>query len=762
MPDVEKLLNAIDAAEQYSFGSDEDSELQSDRARAIDYYLGRNIDPAPEGRSQVVDRSVFETIHWILPSLCRIFANGDDVVELVPFGPEDEEQAKQESDYLNYLVTQKNRWFETCLTWFQDALQTKNAYCLAFMDESVQVEKERYEFQSEESIALLTQEPGVEVIGFEQFPDEESSPQPMIDPITGQPVLDEMGQPVLQPRMLFNIEIRRKKPKRKLTFRVLPPERVKVSENTPSHTLEECDYFEYWEMKTLSQLRADGFDVPDDIASDEDLDTEEDNARDQFEEDFVRFDERPADPSMRRVKARTIWIRHDYDEDGIAELQRVLRVGREILFREEESRIPVACIVPYPNPHRHPGLSVADIVADIQRIKTAILRGGLDNLYQANSPRTVINDLINLDDMLVSRPGGVVRSEGDGPVEGNFAVIATPNIFPQAMEGLEYMDRIRESRTGVSRQFAGIENDALLEAKSATEVSQLSTMAAQRVEQIARIFASGIEHLFSVAHELVIKHGHQAEVVKLRGKWVQVDPSSWKTGRDMRIVVGYGAGNKDALASRLLVILNAQKEAIAGGLRVANEANVYEALVELTKASDFTAPQRFWTDPRTLPPPEPPADPIQVGAQIEAEKIQSNERTKAAEIDSNERVKAAEFAHKERLAEFDGRLKIALEEIKKGNSVDLEKLKGDIKNEPQRLETQKIVAESQAAQKEMIERLKAELREAIESIAQSLVERIEAPREIIRDNRGRPTGIRMNGIERTLRRDAQGRVQGLQ
>lgn len=754
MPDVEKLLNAIDAAEAHAYGSDDDSELQTARARAIDYYLGRNIDPAPEGRSQVVDRSVFETVQWILPSLCRIFANGDNIVELVPFGPEDEEQAKQETDYLNYLVTQKNRWFDICLTWFQDGLLMPNGYCLSYMEEVLQVEKDRYQGQSEDAVALLLQEDGVEVIGFQQYPDESAPPQAVIDQAT--------GQIVMQPKMLHDIEIKRVKPKKKLCFQVLPPERVKVAESTRDHTLGHCDYFEYWEWKTISQLRAEGFDVPDDITSDEDVDTEEDDARDRYEDQFAREGENPVDPAMRRVKARMIWIRHDYDEDGISEMQRVLRVGREILYREETTRIHVSSLTASILTHRHPGISVADMVAEIQRIKTAILRGGLDNLYLANNPRTVINDQINLDDMLVSRPGGVVRSEGDLPVAQNYAVIATPNVFPQAMEGLEYMDRMRESRTGVSRQFAGIENDTLLEAKSATEASQLSTMAAQRVEQIARIFASGVEYLFQVAHELVLKHGHQKEVVKLRGKWVTIDPSSWKTGRDMRIVVGYGAGNKDALASRLLKILQLQKEAATAGLPVASPQNIYEALVEFTKASDFTAPQRFWTDPSTVEPPPPPPDPITVGAEIEQAKIQSSERTKAADIESAERIKQAEMAHKERLAQFEAEVKVVLEQIKQGGSADIERLRGSIKNEPQRLETEKVVAEAQSGQQKLLEGLKAELRDAIESVAQSLAERMDAPREVVRGKDGRVSGVRVGGVERKVARDEQGRVTGLQ
>jgi hypothetical protein len=206
------------------------------------------------------------------------------------------------------------------------------------------------------------------------------------------------------------------------------------------------------------------------------------------------------------------------------------------------------------------------MVMDIQRIATAVLRQGLDSLYQSNSPRHAISDKVNLDDMQVTAPGWSVRlNDGAIPGEGHIVPLVTPFVFPQALEGLNYLDQVKEKRTGASRMTSGIDPDVQAKSPSGVAINQVSTMAAQRIEQIARIIASGVEELFSLAHELVLKSGHQAETVKLRGKWVTVDPASWKTGRDMRIVVGYGAGNKDMLMQRLMVILNAQKEAMMGG-----------------------------------------------------------------------------------------------------------------------------------------------------------------------------------------------------
>lgn len=774
MPDVERLLQAIDAASESAYGSDSGGtgggDLEHDRSFALDLYFGRNVEPAPQGRSQVVDRSVFETVQWLLPSLCRIFANGDNIVAFSPLGEEDEQAAEQEADYLNYVVTQRNPWFQIALTWFQDALLSKMGYCLAYIEEKIKTESETYENQSDEQVALLTQDQANQVVEFASSPDPSGEQEPVIDPVTQQPamqmtgLLDPMGnpqmQPMMQPKMLHNITIRQAIPEKKLCFKVLPPERCLVDVNTPSYTLEHSDYFEYWDFVTISYLRSLGFDVADDITSDSGSgETDEDDSRDLYSERFGD-DANPIDPAMRRVKARMCWIRHDYDDDGISELQLVFRVGQTILTKGGQpfiypvSRIPVGSITPIPNTHRHIGTSEADITGDVQRIKTAILRQGLDSLYLANNPRHAVSNQVNLDDMLVSRPGGLVRmveNSGALPGEGHILPIVTPFVFPQAVAGLEYMDQVRESRSGASRAFTGVDPGVLGQGNksSGIAINQLSTMASQRVEQIARVFASGVEYLFSVAHELVIKSGHQKETLKLRGKWVTIDPSTWKTGRDMRIVVGYGAGNKDALVARLVTILQAQKEAMSGGLRVANEANVYEALIELTKASDFSAPGRFWTDPRTLPPPEPQPSEAEIYAQVEAGKTQSSEKIKLAEITSQEQIKGAELQQKSWQANLDAEVKLLLEQMKQGGSVDIEKVRAHLRDAPVRVETEKIDNASKVLEQlvSLQDRQSVQF-EALGKRLESLVSEISLPSRIVRGKDGRAEGIervRTNG-----------------
>lgn len=710
--DNEALIRAIDQAEEFSYSSDDNSQLANDRAKAIDYYMGTNTDPAPEGRSQVVDRTVFETIQWILPSLVDIFANGDDVIAVGPVGPEDEKSAKQEGQYLNHVALKKTPWFQMCIDWFVDAMLTRNAYVYVYRDYKRNVEIERYERQTKAGIALLTQgpngqpDPDVEVIAVKEYPDPDGGQEPVMGPdgqpqmqpapippelqghiqqmqANGQPLPPPPMVPVMAPAMLYDITIRRTEKEGRYCLDVLPPERCKVSHRTPNFKLIECPYFEYYDYKTISDLRSMGFDVDDDIGSGDDDDdlTLEAYSRNRFMENVG--DDEPADPAMRRVKVRTIWVQHDFDGDGIAEMQRVLRVGREILDREEVGRIHVASLVPITLPHRHIGLSIADITMDIQDIKRAIMRGGLDNLYLSNNARIAVSNKANLDDVLISRPGQPVRVDTDaGDVAAHVVPLVTPFIFPQAIEALQFMGDVTENRSGVNRNFSGLDNNSLAPNQSGVAINQLTTMAAQRVKLIARIIADGMTDLFSILHEVILKSGHKREVVQIRGQWVEVDPATWKKRKDFNITVGYAAGNKDAMVQRLMMIASKQVEALQLGLPVCTPQNYYETQVEITKASDFTTPERFWTDPAKMPPkPPPPPDPIiaqaQIKAQADGQKAQLDAQLEQMKLQQQEVQSQRENELKKYIADQQAQVQLLVQGAEARHQRELEILKGE-------------------------------------------------------------------------------------
>lgn len=629
MPDTQRLLSAIEAEEGSAYGSEND-DLSNERARAIDFYYGRPMGNEVEGRSQVISKDVADTIEWIKPSIVRIFTAGEDVVKFDPIGPEDEESAKQETDYINFIIQQKNDWTNVLYEWVTDALLTRNAYCFAYWDDTPSYSKQSYQGLTEDQFMLIAQDTltgKLEITAHTAYPNPNIVPQPYVDPMAG-PVMDEFGQPLMMPvPNLHDVEFRQIRSSGCVKLAVLPPERCLVSERCKSMSLQDSPFFEFWEFKTISELREMGFDVPDNLADDGGTELGvADLARDYGKSMSLYERDLGNDPSMKRVRVRMVWIRHDYNQDGIAELLQCIVVGNEILRMDEVDTIPVACIVPTPVPHRHVGVSIADVVMDLQEIRSGMLRQIVDNTYLQNNGRYGLSNKVNLDDFLTSRPGGAVRVDTDGAdVGGHMYPLVHPFMATNALQVMEYLDQVRENRTGTSRYFTGVDQGALN--KTASGISQLTSAASQRVELMARVFASGVKELFRIVHELTLKNARSDDTIKLNGKWVTVDPRQWQQRSDMTVSVGLGVGNKEQLMANLQRILQYQMPSLQIG--IATPQNIYHTLSELSKAAGFPNVDKFWTDPANTPPQPPKPDPQMV--KIEAD-MKMNEQDNLTKI----------------------------------------------------------------------------------------------------------------------------------
>lgn len=705
--DDTRLLSAIESAEELAYGRQND-ELSVDREEAINAYLGKPYGNEVEGQSQIVSRDVMDTIEWIKPSLLRIFTGGDEIVRFDPVGPEDEETAKQETDYVNYVIQQKNNWFYIFNTWISDALLTKNAYAMAYWDEKEDTTKDRHEGLTEDQLALLAQDQSIEITGYSANP---------------------MGG--------FDVELQKKKKYGCVKIEVLPPERCLISQNTTGVSVRNTDFFGYWEMKTLSDLRSMGFDVDDDISDDAGSEFGlEDSARDQYGERGSILSTDPTDPSMRRVRVRMVWLKHDYDDDGLAEYRYCVVVGKTLLLNEECSGIPVACIVPTPLPHRHPGLSIADVVMDIQYIQSMIQRQILNNLYLSNNPRVGVDkDRVNIEDMLTSRVGGIVRTEGS-PHQSMMPLVV-PMVAAQGLPIIEFFNQVKENRTGTNRYFSGTDEGSLN--KTATGIAQLTSSAAQRVEMIARIVAEGVKELFGVVHELTLKHAREPEIVRLRNQWVPVDPREWKNRQDMTIAVGLGTGNKEVVAANMMNVLKTQMATLPIG--VASPEGIRESALELTKAYGFPSPEKFWPETQQKPPMDP-AKLQEAMKQLEQEK-QGIEQ---------------------------GKQQLQQEGIKikdEANKLELEKIEFDYAKSVATLELQHKSAQEQN-KRELAEvdpeGSSSKLKETKERLAQyeALVEQLQQPKEIIKGPDGRAIAVKQGDLVHEVIRGPDGRPQGLQ
>lgn len=659
------LLAAIDAGAESSYGTDESSALGRRRAESMEAYLGLNTNPAPDGRSQVVDRSVYETIQTILPSLVRIFASSsDEICKCVPTGPEDEEAAEQTTAVLNWCVREQNQWEQICQDWMLDSMLMCNGYVAAYWDENDALVRETYTGQSDDQVAAIVSDEEVTVVQHSEYQDDAATAelqaqyegamqqhQQMVQAAAMQGQPPPPPPPPPAPVMLHDLVIDRREAAGGVCIRVLPPEHTKVSIDTPDWTLKDCPFFEFRRQMTISELRSMGLDVPDDISDNEDSDdTDEDDARDRFGEDRISGEDDRG--GARKVWTRMTWVKADAEGDGVVRQYYCIVVGRQILFSEPVARITVASMTPQPLPHRHIGLSIAETIEDIQDIKTAITRGAVDNLMLANNGRHVVSRFVNLQDFMESRPGGLVRMLGDHmPAEGHVMPLSHPYAFDSIVGSLAYFDEVRQNRTGANKYFSGTDAGAIN--KTAAGASLLTNMASMRVEHLARVMAPAVEYLFTVVQELWAKHRNKPVTLKIRGgKWVTVDPQAWRTKRDIRISVGVGAGNRESMMQQLGMIFAAQMQTLPIGL--ANPPTIHATLTEMAKAAGFPNPDKFWVDPTRTAPPPPPPTPEQIAAQTalqikqmelqaEAQKFQAETALRLKEIEAQAQAKMQEL-----------------------------------------------------------------------------------------------------------------------
>lgn len=604
------LLAAIRHYESDAIGGDED-DLSEHRAEALDYYLGRPMGNEIRGRSQVVSKDLFDTVEWIKPSLLRIFASGDQVVQFEPQNENDIKGAEQETDYVDYIIQRKNNWFTTAYNWITDALLLRTSYCMVYWENKTEPVLERYQGLTDDELAYIMSDPTVELVGHEAY----QAPVPMPQPDGMLLALQGIQPPVM---VFHNVEVRRSRDYGCAKICALPSERCLVRATHADVLVRESDFFEYWEMKPISDVRAMGYEVDDDI-SDADASAGDQGpvsiARDVTDAQMTTSSSAPAqDPSMREVKVRWIWVRFDFDGDGIAEKRFVMAIGDTVLANQECASTTVSALCPYPMPHRHVGQSLHDVMGDLQQLRTALLRQTVDNAFlHTNGRYGVDKNLVNLDDLSVSRPGGYVRVNGSP--HNSIMPFVHPNTLKDSIGVMQYLDGIRQDRTGTSKPFAGADVDAI-DAQPGT-VAQLTNAVSQKIELIARIFADGVKDLFSIVHEVTLSNATVPDKVELRGKWESIDPRAWKKRTDMRITVGMGVINRQQHIAGIGALINMQGRLKDFGLT--SPGKVYAAAAEFTKALGFSNGKQFFDEPPPGAKFQPAIDPVIVATQINSQ-----------------------------------------------------------------------------------------------------------------------------------------------
>jgi len=583
-----------------------------------------------------VAMEVRDTVSAMLPSLMRVFFNSENVVEFAPRGPEDVKMAQQSTDYANYVFQNDNNGFLTTYAIFKDALVRKCGIAKFWWEDEEKVRIEEYSGLDDQTLEMLMQEPGAEVKIVVSYPDPDIDEMQMttIDPMTGQPVT--MPAP-----MIHDVQIKRITKDGRIRIMAVPPEELLLDRRARS--FDDSTIIAHRQMATVADLIAMGYDQDEieENLSTTDLDSNDEYlARQPLSTTFGTND--AANPMMRRVLYIEAYSRVDYDGDGIAELRKVCCMGGgyKVVRNLPASYIPFADFPCDPEPHTSPleAMSIFDITRDLQEIKSEILRNTLDSLAQSIHPRTaVVEGQVNIDDVLNNETGAIIRMRAPGMVQP----LTTPFVGQAAFPMMEYMDQIKEDRTGMSKAAMGLNADAL---QSSTKAAVNATISASqgRIELTARILAEGMKKLFKGILFLATTHQDKARMVRMRNEWVQIDPRYWDANMDANINIALGNGDTNERLQGLMMIM-AKQEQILQQLGTQNPlvtpqqfSNTLRKIVELSGFKD--ASSYFQDIPADYVPPAPPAPkatPEELLAQVQAESIKADIQKKAAELELN-------------------------------------------------------------------------------------------------------------------------------
>jgi len=668
------LENEIDNAIGYL-----DSETTQARTKALEFYLRQPYGNEVEGRSQIVTGEVAEAIDGALPQLIRVFTQSDDIVRFEPKHPGDEEGAKQATDYCNWVFYSQNPGFTILHNWFKDALLQKNGVVKCYWDIKQDVTKEEYRGLTDDELVMLLSDGKYEIVAQDTT---------VLDGGVG-----DDGAPIAM--QSHDVIVAKRTQSGSVKVENVPPEEFLISKR--ARAVADSPFVAHRKLLPRSDLIAMGFDpeIVANLPSFNDLSfTDERVAR--YSRGEQPDEDASLDESMQEVEVYEAYLRTDYDGDGVAELRQIFYAGSDILSNEETDYLPFHSLCPIPIPHKFYGESLADRAMDIQLIKSTVVRQMLDNLYLSNNSRVgAVEGQVNLDDLLTMTPGGVVRIKNPNAI----VPLNVPSVIAQAFPMLQYLDDAQSKRTGVSDMQQGLNPD-VLQNVTAAAVAASTQAAGGKLELVARIFAeTGVRTLFQGILQLLCKYQDKPTLMRMRGKYIPIDPRSWSNEYDVDISVGLGTGNKAEQMTMLQMVL-AKQEAILQQFGPANPlvsvGQYRNTLGRFIEAAGFTDSAEFFKEvtpeieQQLAQPQQPQPDPtvqaliqqsqaqIQIAQQKAQADVQAAQQKAMADIELQREKAAAEIQIQREKAQAS--LQLKQEELQAEIQLKAAQLGADITN----------------------------------------------------------------------------------
>lgn len=514
-----------------------ETETVDDRATSMNFYLRHPYGNEVEGKSSIVTGEVAEAVDGALPQLIRVFTSSEDAVRFEATKDGGDALAEQASDVANWVFYKQNDGFLVLHNWFKDALMQKVGVVKAYWMDEKDITKEKYEGLTDDELTMLMMNDEFEIIEQETLTDMRE------------------GMPMVT---THNVKIKRTKDKSKIVVENVPPEEFLIDKR--ARTIEDAQFVAHRKRIARGELIAMGYDkevvmgipIGDRLTYSPELLAR--YSQGELPQDIVDVDD-----AMQEVEIFECYIKVDMNKSGLLELRRVMYANNTILDDEDCDYVPFHSVCPFPIPHKFYGQSIADRTMDLQLIKSTIMRQMLDNLYLTNNYRVgAVEGQVNLDDLLTSTAGGVVRIKNPNAIVPMTVQSTASQSFPM----MEYLDGVQAKRTGVSDMQQGLDPN-ILQNVSATAVAAMTQQSTGKLELMARIFAeTGVKSLFKGILHLMCKYQNAVQTARIHNSYVQFDPREWDTEYNVTINVGLGNGNRQEQIAMLQMILAKQEQII--------------------------------------------------------------------------------------------------------------------------------------------------------------------------------------------------------
>jgi hypothetical protein len=201
-----------------------------------------------------------------------------------------------------------------------------------------------------------------------------------------------------------------------------------------------------------------------------------------------------------------------------------------------------------------------------------------------------------MDDVLVSRPGGIIRAKRIDAI----LPLQTPPLGQDAFNMMSYLDSVRAGRVGVAPE-GEVTPQRIGERVGSEGVNQLLTAKEELVGLIVRVIAeTGIKPLCMKIRDLCARHIDAIQSFQYRGVWTVTNPAMWPYRTRATVRVGTGTGNQQKKMAALTQILQIQAQLQQmPGQTLVNPSKAYAALDDFCKFSELNGASKYFLDPNS-------------------------------------------------------------------------------------------------------------------------------------------------------------------